>query len=143
MPLIVKWPGRVERGIVSDRQVISTDFYPTILEMLGLESKSLQHVDGKSFVNALENKQYNRGAIYWHFPHYSNHGMQSHGGAIRLGDYKLIEYFENNSFQLFNLKNDIGEQNDLSTSEPEKAAELLSMLNEWRRETSAQMMSEK
>ena len=143
VPLIVKWPGRVERGIVSDRQVISTDFYPTILEMLGLEPKSLQHVDGKSFVRALENKQYNRGAIYWHFPHYSNHGMQSPGGAIRLGDYKLIEYFENNSFQLFNLKNDIGEQNDLSTSEPEKAAELLSMLNEWRRETSAQMMSEK
>ena len=69
--------------------------------------------------------------------------MQSPGGAIRLGDYKLIEYFENNSFQLFNLKNDIGEQNDLSTSEPEKAAELLSMLNEWRGETSAQMMSEK
>ena len=94
-------------------------------------------------MRALENKQYNRGAIYWHFPHYSNHGMQSPGGAIRLGDYKLIEYFENNSFQLFNLKNDIGEQNDLSTSEPEKAAELLSMLNEWRRETSAQMMSEK
>tara|TARA_B110000014_G_C20103142_1_gene579534 strand:- start:365 stop:2008 length:1644 start_codon:yes stop_codon:yes gene_type:complete len=143
VPLIVKWPGRVERGIVSDRQVISTDFYPTILEMLGLESKSLQHVDGKSFVKALENKQYNRGAIYWHFPHYSNHGMQSPGGAIRLGDYKLIEYFENNSFQLFNLKNDISEQNDLSTSEPEKAAELLSMLNEWRRETAAQMMSEK
>ena len=143
VPLIVKWPGRVERGIVSDRQVISTDFYPTILEMLGLESKSLQHVDGKSFVKALENKQYNRGAIYWHFPHYSNHGMQSPGGAIRLGDYKLIEYFENNSFQLFNLKNDISEQNDLSTSEPEKAAELLSMLNEWRIETSAQMMSEK
>ena len=143
VPLIVKWPGRVEGGIVSDRQVISTDFYPTILEMLGLESKSLQHVDGKSFVRALENKQYNRGAIYWHFPHYSNHGMQSPGGAIRLGDYKLIEYFENNSFQLFNLKNDIGEQNDLSTSEPEKAAELLSMLNEWRRVTSAQMMSEK
>ena len=143
VPLIVKWPGRVERGIVSDRQVISTDFYPTILEMLGLESKSLQHVDGKSFVKALENKQYNRGAIYWHFPHYSNHGMQSPGGAIRLGDYKLIEYFENNSFQLFNLKNDISEQNDLSTSEPEKAAELLSMLNEWRKETAAQMMSEK
>lgn len=143
VPLIVKWPGRVERGIVSDNQVISTDFYPTILEMLGLESKSSQHVDGKSFVRALENKQYNRGAIYWHFPHYSNHGMQSPGGAIRLGDYKLIEYFENNSFQLFNLKEDIGEQNDLSISEPEKAAELLSMLHEWRRETSAQMMSEK
>ena len=69
--------------------------------------------------------------------------MQSPGGAIRLGDYKLIEYFENNSIQLFNLKDDIGEQNDLSKSEPEKAAELLSLLKEWRRETSAQMMSVK
>ena len=143
VPLIVKWPGRVKRGHISEKQVISTDFYPTILEMLGLESNSLENIDGKSFVNALDNKQYNRGAIYWHFPHYSNHGMQSPGGAIRLGDYKLIEYFENNSIQLFNLKDDIGEQNDLSKSEPEKAAELLSLLKEWRRETSAQMMSVK
>ena len=143
VPLIVKWPGKVNGGEVSDRQVISTDFYPTILEMLGISSKPAQHVDGKSFVKAMENKPYSRDAIYWHFPHYSNHGMQSPGGAIRKGDYKLIEYFENNSIQLFNLKNDISEQNDLSEVEPEKAAELLSLLHRWRQDLSAQMMTEK
>jgi len=56
------------------------------------------------------------------YPHYSNHGMQSPGGAVRTGDYKLLEYFENNTVQLFNLKHDIGEQTDLSNTEPEKVA---------------------
>ena len=78
-------------------------------------------------------------AIYWHFPHYSNHGMQSPGGAIRLGDYKLLDYFENNAIQLFNLKEDPGEQKDLARTQPEKAARLLAMLRAWREDVSAQM----
>ena len=81
-----------------------------------------------------------REAIYWHFPHYSNHGMQSPGGAIRSGDYKLLEYFENNTVQLFNLKEDIGEQHDLSDSAPEKVNELRTMLHKWREDINAQMM---
>ena len=82
----------------------------------------------------------NREAIYWHFPHYSNHGMQSPGGAVRCGDYKLLEYFENNTVQLFNLKNDIGEEYDLSAKEPEKAKELLQMLHKWQKSSGAKMM---
>jgi arylsulfatase A-like enzyme len=66
--------------------------------------------------------------------------MQSPGGAVRAGDYKLLEYFENNSVQLFNLREDIGEQRDLSTTLPAKAAELRKMLHTWRNAVSARMM---
>ena len=140
VPLIIKWPCHGKKGAVCEEPVISTDFYPAILEMAGLPSMSDQHVDGVSFVPALKGEPFDRKAIYWHFPHYSNHGMQSPGGAIRLGDYKLLEYFENNTVQLFNLKVDPSEQNDLSRSQPKKAAELLKMLRAWRQEVSAQMM---
>ncbi|MBW2597025.1 MAG: sulfatase [Deltaproteobacteria bacterium] len=141
VPLIIKWPGHGKKGVVCEEPVISTDFYPAILEMAGLPFLPDQHVDGVSFVPALKEEPFTRNAIYWHFPHYSNHGMQSPGGAIRLGDYKLLEYFENNTVQLFNLKVDPGEQNDLSRSQPKKADELLKMLRAWRQEVSAQMMS--
>jgi arylsulfatase A-like enzyme len=80
-----------------------------------------------------------REAIYWHFPHYSNHGMQSPGGAVRWRDYKLIEYFENNTVQLFNLREDPGETHDLAREEPESAAKLRAMLHRWREKVSAQM----
>jgi arylsulfatase A-like enzyme len=85
-------------------------------------------------------KTLEREAIYWHFPHYSNHGMQSPGGAIRSGDYKLLEYYENGTVQLFNLRDDLGEQRDLSRSEPERAAALRAKLHAWRRDVSANMM---
>ena len=141
-PLIVKWPGRGQRGAACDVPVISTDFYPTILEMLDLPLQPEQHADGISLVPLLKGEQeLARQAIYWHFPHYSNHGMQSPGGAVRSGDYKLLEYFENNTVQLFNLKDDIGEQNDLSSAEPEKVAELRTILHAWRQNVSAQMMT--
>ncbi len=84
--------------------------------------------------------QLDREAIYWHFPHYSNHGMQSPGGAVRSGDYKLIEYFEDGTVQLFNLKNDPGERHDLVHEEPQTAARLRTMLHRWRASVSAEMM---
>ena len=93
--------------------------------MLGLPLLPEQHKDGVSITPLLKGKEaINRKAIFWHFPHYSNHGMQSPGGAVRYGDYKLIEYYENNTVQLFNLANDIGEQHDISKQEPGKVKEL-------------------
>jgi len=140
VPMIVKWPGQGKAGIVCEEPIISPDFYPTILDMAGLPAQAHQHVDGVSFVPALKGQAFERNAIYWHFPHYSNHGMQSPGGAIRLGDYKLLEYFENNTVQLFNLKEDLEEQNNLAMAQPEKTRELLVMLQAWRKEVSARMM---
>ena len=139
VPLIVHWPGQLQANTTSRAVVTGTDYYPTLLEMLGLPAMPKQHLDGKSFVPALKGKPYDRGAIYWHFPHYSNHGYQSPNGAIRLGKYKLLEYFENGTTQLFDLENDIGERRDLSQQQPETTRKLLKMLRDWRKEVDAQM----
>jgi len=79
-----------------------------------------------------------RKAIYWHYPHYGNQGG-SPGGAVRVGDYKLIEFYEDGRIELYNLKKDIGEKNNLAEKMPVKAAEMLAMLKAWRKEVAAQM----
>ena len=139
VPLIVHWPGKTKGNTISHAMVTGTDFYPTLLEMLELPTLPKQHVDGVSFLPALQGGDHDRGAIYWHFPHYSNHGYQSPGGAIRLGNYKLLEYYENGGVQLFDLKDDLGEQNDLSKVKPAITAKLLKMLHDWRRQVDAKM----
>jgi arylsulfatase A-like enzyme len=137
---LVKWPGKGRAGI-SEVPVISADFLPSILEMAGIEAGRQLEIDGVSFAPLLTGaEKLQREAIYWHFPHYSNHGMQSSGGAIRQGDYKLLEYFENGTVQLFNLRNDPAEQHDLANSDPERALVLRSMLQAWRSKVDAQMM---
>lgn len=141
VPLIVKWPGQGGAGAVCDVPVISTDFYPSLLEMAGIASRSDQHAGGVSLVGLLKGESHlKREAIYWHFPHYSNHGMQSPAGAVRCGDYKLIEYFENGTVQLFNLKDDVGEQYDLADELPRTATRLRGMLHRWRADVDAEMM---
>jgi arylsulfatase A-like enzyme len=141
VPLIIKWPTRGKPGNVIDEPVTGTDYYPTILEMVGIPPLPNQHLDGKSLSPLLFNKKpLNREAIYWHFPHYSNHGMQSPGGAIRWGQWKLLEYFENNTVQLFDLKTDPGEQNDLSGENPELTGRLLKKLYQWRTKVNAEKM---
>ncbi len=139
VPLIVRWPGAAGGGSVRDEPVISPDLYPTLLEMAGLPTRPEQHVDGVSFASAVRGDAFDRGAIYWHFPHYSNHGMQSPGGAIRDGNYKLLEYFENDTVQLFDLSADPGETRDLAHADPERADTLRAQLHEWRRQVSAAM----
>ncbi|TWU06174.1 sulfatase [Stieleria varia] len=139
VPLIVHWPGKTQPNSTSHAIVTGTDYYPTLLEMLDLPALPQQHVDGKCFVAALNAKDYDRGPIYWHFPHYSNHGYQSPGGAIRFGKYKLLEYYENGTIQLFDLEDDIGERNNLAASQPEIAGKLTKMLHNWREEVDAKM----
>ncbi len=139
VPLIVRWPGAGRTGAVRDEPVISPDFYPTLLEMAGLPPRPEQHVDGVSFAAAVKGEDFERGPIYWHFPHYSNHGMQSPGGAIRDGAFKLLEYFENGTVQLFDLDSDPGEQRDLAAEQSARAAELRDRLHAWRESVSAAM----
>lgn len=141
VPMIVKWPDGNLKETECNVPVVSVDFYPTIMEMLGFKVPLAQKVDGTSIVPLLQGKRkINRDAIYWHFPHYSNHGMQSPGGAVRCGDYKLIEYYENNSVQLFDLKEDLGEQNDISASNPKMTNKLRKKLHRWRTSINARMM---
>jgi len=160
VPMFVKWPGmteygRSERGKqeqlslehgslqpgrVCDMPVISTDFYPTILEMAGLDLNPGQHMDGISLVPLLTENSYNdERPIFWHYPHYSNQGGKP-GAAVRLGKYKLIEFFEDNKVELYDLESDIGEQNDLSGQMPDKANDLMDLLHKWQREVNAAMM---
>jgi len=141
VPLIIKWPGKGLQGIVCDVPVTGPDFLPTILDMLGIKMQPNVKPDGVSFAPLLKGEsKINRDAIFWHYPHYSNHGMQSPGGAVRCGDYKLIEYYENGTVQLFNVKNDIGEQRDIASSEPEIVNKLREMLHNWREKVNAKMM---
>jgi len=140
-PMIVRWPGQSKDGTVSETPVIGVDFYPTIMDMVGIKVPSGQVLDGVSITPLLKGQPIAKRALFWHFPHYSNHGQQSPGGAVRYGDYKLLEYFENNMVQLFNLKNDRGEQNDLAKSEPAKVKELTEMLHAWRKNVGAKMMA--
>ncbi len=138
-PMIVKWPGVVRPGSTCDEPVTSTDFYPTMLEMAGLPLKPQQHLDGRSMVPLLKQQGgLTPRAVYWHYPHYSNQGS-SPGGAVRLGDYKLIEFYENNHVELYNLRADLGERHDLAAEMPDKAAELRLMLHDWRKEVGAVM----
>ncbi len=140
VPLIVKWPGIGKKGVNCSTPITSVDMFPTILNMIGAKEKIGNDKEGVDFSPLIKGKTIKKRPIYWHFPHYSNHGMQSPGGSIRDGDYKLIEYFENGTVQLFDLKNDIGEQNDLSKIEVEKTKELKEKLYKWREDVNAQMM---
>jgi arylsulfatase A-like enzyme len=138
-PMIVHWPGVTKTGSVSDAAVISTDFYPTILEMAGLPSMPKQHIDGKSMVPILKGKAKRRGPVFWHYPHYGNQGG-SPGSAVRSGDWKLIEFYEEGRQpELYDLRNDPGEQRNVYKQNSSKAMELKKALDAWRSEVHANL----
>lgn len=139
-PMIIKWSGVIQASSVCSEPVISTDFYPTILEMAGLPLKPQQHCDGVSLLPLLKQTgTLNREAIYWHYPHYHINNPYGPFGAIRKGAWKLIEYFENMNVELYNLNDDIGEQINAVSTNPAKAMELLGLLHAWRTSVDAQM----
>lgn len=141
VPLLVRWPGVVLAGKVSDAVVTSLDFYPTLLELAGVRIPESQIVDGVSLAELLQGTgALAKRTLYWHYPHYSNQGGKP-GGAIREGDLKLIESYENGYLELYNLKDDLGETNNLSGILPQKANALARQLEEWRQATGAQMMT--
>lgn len=139
-PMMISWPGSGSEGTLSDVPVTSTDFYPTILEMAGLELKPDQHMDGISLAPLLTGKEeLAERSLYWHYPHYSNQGGKP-GAAVRLGDYKLIEFFDPGGVELYNLAEDIGETTNLAKQLPEKTEELLDLLHVWQEEVGAEGM---
>lgn len=139
VPLIIKWPGITEPRSICDYPVMGTDFYPTILEMACLPPRPEEHIDGISLVPLLSEKQsmLSRQNLYWHYPHYHRTAPY---GAIRSGDWKLIEYFEDEKLELYNLNDDPKETKNLADQYPEKTEELLYQLEAWRKSTDAQMM---
>jgi arylsulfatase A-like enzyme len=138
-PWIVRWPGAVRPGSVCDVPVSSIDFYPTILEMAGVQQDAGQVIDGVSLVPLLrQTGGLGRESLYWHYPHYSNQGGKP-SGAVRRGDYKLIEFFEDGGLELYDLRQDIGEKSNLAAKMPDKVKELHGLLMEWRKAVDAQM----
>jgi arylsulfatase A-like enzyme len=137
VPLIVKWPGLTTPGTKCSFPVINTDFYPTMLQMAGLPLMPRQHLDGISMVPLLEGKKkIGQPGIYWHYPHYHGAGGTP-SSAIREGNWKLIQFYEDNHIELYNLRTDIEERQDLAPLFPKKAAEMLNLLNTWKRQTHA------
>lgn len=138
-PLIIFWPGVTQPGSVCDTPVTSPDFYPTLLEMAGLDPLPDQHRDGVSFAALLrDGTPPARDAIFWHYPHYGNQGGTP-GSAIRMGDYKLIELFEDGRLELYNVRQDIGEEHNLAGTEPGRTAALHRRLRAWREQVEAQI----
>lgn len=136
----MKWPGKTKAGSICDEKVIGTDFYPTILEMAGLPLKPDQHRDGVSMVPLLTgaSEKLAREDLFWHYPHY--HRTKPYG-AIRSGDWKLIEFFEDGALELYDLTTDPHETKNLAAEQPEKAQQLLKKLVAWREQVGAQMMT--
>ncbi len=156
VPFFVKWPGAIEPGTTSAEPITGVDLYPTLCEMTGAKLPPNQPLDGVSIVPLLKAPQspgplpndsarsLGGRALFWHFPAYlqanARDGREARDplfrtrpcSIIRLGDWKLHHYFEDNGLELYNLKEDIGETNDLSASMPEKAKELLIRLDAWR-----------
>jgi arylsulfatase A-like enzyme len=131
--VIVRWPGRVRPGSVSDVPVIGTDFYPTVLEAAGLPARAYQHVDGISLVPVLTGTEgIERDALYWHYPHYNRHPHSYPSSVIRQGRWKLIEHLETGKMELYDLSADIGETTDLASSQPDRAKDLAAKLAAWR-----------
>lgn len=129
-PLIVKWPNTIKAGSVNQTPVISNDFYATFLAAAKLPLMPKQHTGSTNILPLLQGETLKERALLWHYPHYSNQGG-SPGSAIRKGDWKLIRWYESGKEELFNLKNDIGEQKNLMEQEPKMAKSLVKQLDKW------------
>lgn len=133
IPLILRLPGAIEAGAISAEPVILTDFYPTLLDYAGLEPRADYPGDGVSLRQLLENAETpEREAIFWHYPNYAWHRGNRLGSAVRMGDFKLIEFYDDNSVELYNLKNDLSEKKNLASELPELTEEMRNRLKDWR-----------
>jgi arylsulfatase A-like enzyme len=138
-PLIVRWPGKISAGTTCDVPVITADYYPTILAAAGLSDDPQHHPDGENLLPLLrQSGQLARDAIYWHYPHYHPGGATPYS-AIREGDRKLIEFFEDGHVELYDLKADPREQHNLAKESPQEAQRLRAKLAAWRSDVGAQV----
>jgi len=139
-PWIIRYPNVTKEGSVSGVPISGIDLYPTIAAAAGYETEP--EVDGVDLRPLLEGGELDRESLYWHYPHYSNQGGIP-GGAIREGDYKLLENYEDGSCALYNLKTDPGETNDLSKEQSEKASAMRAKLHAWYKKHDAKFLVSK
>ena len=142
-PWIVRLPGVTKPGSICDQPIIATDVSPTVLAACNLPAKPDLHLDGKNILPLLKGSpEPIHKSIQWHFPHYGNTGSGP-CSSIRVGDWKLIEWYENDSVELFNLATDISETTDLAAKYPNKTEELKKRLSVWREQVDANMLRPK
>ena len=145
VPLAVRWPGVTEPGSTTDTPVLGTDFFPTLLEVTGTPAPEGEVLDGESLVPLLEGREALTGRpLFWHFPAYLEAYTEEQGrwrttpaGAVRKGPWKLLEFFEDDHVELYNLEQDPSEAHNLATERPAKAKEMLDLLNAWRQSIGA------
>jgi len=142
-PFLMKWPGHTIPGSVSDTPICSIDLHPTLCEIAGIDDQQLPQRDGISLVSLMKQpeKEFER-PLFWHYPHYSNQGGFP-GGAVRQGDWKLIERFEDGRCHLYNLANDPGEQNDQAGQNPQRTAAMKEALHAWYDDVNARFLERK
>ena len=134
IPLFVVWENKIKRGW-SNTIVTGTDHFPTLLELIGEDVMNERHVDGLSFRKSLigKNQDNSKRPIYWHSP---RPRPQSTGDlantAVRIGDYKLFDFYREGRIELYNIKKDQGEKNNLAEKMPKKREELLNLIKNWR-----------
>lgn len=133
-PLIIKWPARVAAGTTSNRPVSSVDFFPTLLDLTRMESD--QVIDGQSLLPELLQREIPDRALFWHYPVYHHSRPAS---AVRSGDWKLIHFYDTGENELYNLEDDLEEKFNLTESNPQKTAELKTILENWLTETGADL----
>ena len=140
VPWIVRWPGKVQPGTTNSTPVISTDCYPTLLEVAGLPPTPNHPLDGKSLLPLLtQSAGFERDALYFHYPNYAFHKQNRLGSAIREGDHKLIKNYEDGSLELYDLSGDIGEKDNLVEKSPDLAKRLANKLDAWLRDSDARL----
>lgn len=138
-PLLVRWPEKIQAGSKCSIPITTPDFYPTFLEAAQLPLMPEQHADGVSIMPLLMGEEHlDRKAIFWHYPHYGNQGGTP-GCSMRMGEYKLIRFFEDNRHELYNLKEDISEENNLADDNPALLVEMQKMLDDWTLEIGAKI----
>jgi uncharacterized sulfatase len=137
VPMIVRWPGVVPPGSTCDAPTTTADLLPTFCQLTGAALPD-QPIDGSSMMPLLtgDATDLGRDAIYFHYPHY-HHSRPA--GAIRAGDWKLIEFFDDDTLELYNLRQDLGESKNLAVEMPERAKRMQEMLADWRKSSGARM----
>ncbi|MEO0445354.1 MAG: sulfatase, partial [Verrucomicrobiota bacterium] len=141
-PFLVRWPGVTEPGSTSAVPVMSTDFFPTFVTAAGGIPRGAGPIDGVDLMPVLKGGSIDREALYWHYPHYSNQGGFP-SGAIRMGDWKLIERYEDGRVHLYDLGKDLGERTDVAEQHPDQVAMMRERLHAWYRETDAKFLQPK
>lgn len=154
-PLVVRWPGKVKAASVCVEPVIGTDFYPTFLEVAGISVPENKVLDGISLVPLLtQTGAFPERALFWHFPIYLQMSGQNTddfhdpifrtrpGSAVRQGNWKLHEYFEDGRLELYDLDADATEQMNLAALHSEKASKMYQLLKEWRASLNAPVPTE-